>query len=195
MEGLEFSLEDGLLTVVIDGADGTKDVLRLSLRSGKEGGAYAAAVTHRFSHLLHKRYCPVPVVAASGHLVGFHKSLQTESRRQREYQKHDHLFHQDGLAALLLFGIFAVCVLMVLLTGANAYRRLTERDQQAYQRRTCAQYLSIPDPADSVLPPHSRPHSRCVGNPCDCGGLRGIVLACGIPADKGCVFLGKTFWR
>ncbi len=39
MEGLEFSLEDGLLTAVIDGADGTKDVLRLSLRSGKEGGA------------------------------------------------------------------------------------------------------------------------------------------------------------
>ena len=51
--------------------------------------------------------------------------------------------HQiDGLAALLLFGIFAVCVLMVLLTGANAYRRLTERDQQAYQRRTCAQYIA-----------------------------------------------------
>lgn len=49
--------------------------------------------------------------------------------------------HIDGLAALLLFGIFAVCVLMVLLTGANAYRRLTERDQQAYQRRTCAQYI------------------------------------------------------
>ncbi len=37
--------------------------------------------------------------------------------------------------------------------------------------------------------------ARCVGNPCDCGGLRSIVLACGIPADKGCVFLGKTFRR
>lgn len=50
--------------------------------------------------------------------------------------------HMDGLAALLLFGIFAVCVLMVLLTGANAYRRLTQRDQQAYLRRTCTQYIA-----------------------------------------------------
>lgn len=48
----------------------------------------------------------------------------------------------DGLAALLLFGVFAVCVLAVLLTGANAYRRLTDRDQAAYQRRTCVQYLA-----------------------------------------------------
>ena len=50
--------------------------------------------------------------------------------------------HLDGLIALLLFGVFAVCVLAVLLTGANAYRRLTERDQSAYSRRTCAQYLA-----------------------------------------------------
>lgn len=50
--------------------------------------------------------------------------------------------HMEGLGALLLFGIFAVCVLIVLLTGADAYRRLTERDQQAYQRRTCAQYIA-----------------------------------------------------
>ena len=44
--------------------------------------------------------------------------------------------HIDGLAALLLFGVFAVCVLAVLLTGADAYRRLTQRDQAAYLRRT-----------------------------------------------------------
>lgn len=50
--------------------------------------------------------------------------------------------HMEGLGALLLFGIFAVCVLMVLLTGADAYRRLTERDQQAYLRRTCSQYVA-----------------------------------------------------
>ncbi len=48
----------------------------------------------------------------------------------------------DGLAALLLFGIFAACVLAVLLTGAGAYRRLTERDQASYERRTCAQYIA-----------------------------------------------------
>ena len=38
--------------------------------------------------------------------------------------------HQiDGLLMLLLFGVFAVCVLIVLLTGARAYRGLTERDR------------------------------------------------------------------
>ena len=51
--------------------------------------------------------------------------------------------HQmDGLIALLLFGVFAVCVLAVLLTGADAYRRLTERDRRAYSQRTCVQYLA-----------------------------------------------------
>ena len=41
----------------------------------------------------------------------------------------------DGLAALLLFGIFAACVLSVLLSGAGAY--LT-----AYDRRTGLQYIA-----------------------------------------------------
>ena len=51
--------------------------------------------------------------------------------------------HQlNGLMALLLFGVFAACVLAVLLTGASAYRRLTQRDQEAYLRRTCVQYLA-----------------------------------------------------
>ena len=50
--------------------------------------------------------------------------------------------HIDALAALLLFGVFAVCVLAVLLTGADAYRRLTQRDQLAYDRRTCVQYVA-----------------------------------------------------
>lgn len=50
--------------------------------------------------------------------------------------------HLDGLLALVLFGIFAVCVLSVLLTGARAYRRLTDRDQASYSRRTCAQYIA-----------------------------------------------------
>ena len=50
--------------------------------------------------------------------------------------------HIDAVAALLRFGIFAVCVLAVLLTGADAYRRLTQRDQAAYERRTCTQYIA-----------------------------------------------------
>ena len=50
--------------------------------------------------------------------------------------------HMNGLAALLLFGVFAVCVLAVLVTGAQAYRRLTKRDRAAYGRRTCIQYIT-----------------------------------------------------
>lgn len=51
--------------------------------------------------------------------------------------------HQmDGLLMLLLFGVFAVCVLIVLLTGARAYRGLTTRDAAAFDRRTCVQYLT-----------------------------------------------------
>lgn len=50
--------------------------------------------------------------------------------------------HIDGLIALLLFGVFAACVLAVLLTGANAYRRLTDRDQAAYAHRTGTQYIA-----------------------------------------------------
>jgi len=51
--------------------------------------------------------------------------------------------HQiDGAFVLLLFGIFAVCVLMVLLTGAGSYQRLTERDSASYSRRTAVQYVA-----------------------------------------------------
>lgn len=53
------------------------------------------------------------------------------------------IIHQiDGLVALLLFGVFSVCILAVLLTGADAYRRLTDRDQAAFDRRTCLQYIA-----------------------------------------------------
>ena len=57
---------------------------------------------------------------------------------KRQETKH----HMDGLLMLLLFGVFAVCVLIVLLTGAKAYRGLTERDRTAYDRRTCVQYIA-----------------------------------------------------
>lgn len=51
--------------------------------------------------------------------------------------------HMDSLLALVLFGLFAACILSVLLTGSEAYRRLTFRDQASYERRTCAQYIAI----------------------------------------------------
>ena len=51
-------------------------------------------------------------------------------------------FHIEGLLALLLFTVFAVCVLSMLLLGAGAYQRLSLRSQSTYDYRTCAQYLA-----------------------------------------------------
>jgi len=48
----------------------------------------------------------------------------------------------DAVLVLLLFGVFAVCILSVLLTGADAYRRLAERDEMSYDRRIAGQYLT-----------------------------------------------------
>ena len=48
----------------------------------------------------------------------------------------------DGVFALLLFGVFASCVLLVLFMGTSVYSRLTERSQQAYDRRTSVQYVT-----------------------------------------------------
>lgn len=48
----------------------------------------------------------------------------------------------DSLFVLLLFGVFAVCILSVLLTGADAYRKLSQRDRQSYAQRTATQYLA-----------------------------------------------------
>lgn len=46
------------------------------------------------------------------------------------------------LAALLLLGLFALSILGVLLTGAGIYQRLTRRDQESYDSRTCVQYVA-----------------------------------------------------
>lgn len=48
----------------------------------------------------------------------------------------------SALAVLMLFGVFAGCVLGVLLTGADAYQRLTDRGQETFDERTAAQYLT-----------------------------------------------------
>ena len=50
--------------------------------------------------------------------------------------------HMSALLPLVVFALFAVCVLSVLLTGANVYQRLAQRDRDSYQRRTGAQYLA-----------------------------------------------------
>ena len=50
-------------------------------------------------------------------------------------------FGVEGMLALVLFGTFALCVLAVLLGGAQAYQRITRRGQETYDRRTAAQYI------------------------------------------------------
>ena len=53
-------------------------------------------------------------------------------------RKHD----LSSLLVLLLFAVFAVCILSVLLTSADTYRRLSDRDQDSYGRRISAQYIT-----------------------------------------------------
>jgi hypothetical protein len=50
--------------------------------------------------------------------------------------------HIDGVFVLLLFGVFATCILTVLLLGVGSYRRLTERDARNFDRYTCLQYVA-----------------------------------------------------
>ncbi|WP_338546799.1 DUF4860 domain-containing protein [Emergencia sp. JLR.KK010] len=50
--------------------------------------------------------------------------------------------HLEGLIALLLFGVFAVCLLIALLAGADAYNGLTTKDRIAYDSRVCGQYIA-----------------------------------------------------
>ena len=50
-------------------------------------------------------------------------------------------FSMEGVLALVLFGIFALCILGALLQGVRVYRNLTERGESSYENRTAAQYL------------------------------------------------------
>lgn len=57
----------------------------------------------------------------------------------REERRQNHI---TTLAALALLAVFAVSVLLTLLAGAGAYRRLVDRDAENFSRRTAAQYLA-----------------------------------------------------
>ena len=48
----------------------------------------------------------------------------------------------ENLISPVLFAVFALCTLFVLLTGAKAYRAVTQRDNAAFDGRTAAQYIS-----------------------------------------------------
>ena len=85
----------------------------------------------------------------------------------------------DGLLALLLFAVFAACVLAVLLTGARAYKRLTQRDQAAYDSRTCVQYVATRvRQSDTARGVEVAPF----------GDARALVL----PEESGCVT--RVYW-
>ena len=53
-----------------------------------------------------------------------------------------HTRHTSAIAPLLLFVIFTICILSVLLAGTDVYRKLSYRDQNSFQHRTVAQYLT-----------------------------------------------------
>lgn len=47
-----------------------------------------------------------------------------------------------ALMGLLVFVLFALCLLLVLLTGANIYSRLSRNSELLYSQRTISQYLT-----------------------------------------------------
>jgi len=47
-----------------------------------------------------------------------------------------------GLLPLLVLSLFALCAVAVLLSGADAYRSLSQRDDASYTQRTAAGYIS-----------------------------------------------------
>ena len=52
-------------------------------------------------------------------------------------------FKLTGVLVLLVFAVFLVCVLMVLLTGADIVQKLTRRDRESYLHRTAVQYVAM----------------------------------------------------
>ena len=57
-------------------------------------------------------------------------------------KKHTNRHTLSALAPILLFAVFTTCILIVLLTGANIYKNLLSRDQNAFDQRTTVQYLT-----------------------------------------------------
>ena len=51
-------------------------------------------------------------------------------------------FSTEKILGLVLFAVVSVCVLLVVLTGADVYGRLTRRGLDAYERRTVPQYIA-----------------------------------------------------
>lgn len=54
------------------------------------------------------------------------------------FQKHN----IEGAFVLVLFAVFAVTIVAVLALGANSYKSLVERDNEAYNKRIITSYIS-----------------------------------------------------
>ena len=50
--------------------------------------------------------------------------------------------HLGGVLVLLVFAVFVVSVLLVLLTGADVVKKLSDHDQRSYEHRTVIQYIT-----------------------------------------------------
>lgn len=48
----------------------------------------------------------------------------------------------SGLIVLLILGIFAVCVVSVILSGVETYKGINDRDRNTFDERTCSQYIT-----------------------------------------------------
>lgn len=57
-------------------------------------------------------------------------------------ENHTEKHEIDSVFVLLLFTLFAGCILMVLLLGASSYEGVVTRDAQAYDARTGVQYIA-----------------------------------------------------
>lgn len=57
-------------------------------------------------------------------------------------KKTESRFQTEKLLPLVLFAVLAVCTVLVLLTGAGVYRRLTERGREAFHNRTVPLYIA-----------------------------------------------------
>ena len=53
----------------------------------------------------------------------------------------EHTAKLTDLLTVLVFTVFALCVLLVLLTGAGVYRNLVKKGEDSYANRTAAQYV------------------------------------------------------
>ena len=51
-------------------------------------------------------------------------------------------FKITDLLALTVFAAFAVCALVVLLSGAQVYQRLVQRGEDSFRLRTASQYVT-----------------------------------------------------